>query len=171
MSRTRFVGRFLLLFALLVTLGGLSGAPRGYATALRLAATAASPLVNGWNLEQRAPAADGRQQLWFRRGNAQLRLELGLAQLALGLLPLLALLGATPGLGLGALARAALLGSAALFLLDLGVVLLYPWLVAHPGALTDLVGTFLGLLTFVGAPVILWFALTFHQLRPVWRLS
>lgn len=169
MSRTAFVARFLALFALLIVAGWLTAAPRGYAAALRFAAATVSPLVTGWNLEQRQPEADGRPQLWFRRGGEQLRLALGLEQLALGLLPLLALLGATPGLGARARLRAAVLGLAALFALDLLVVVLYPWLV-RPGAVTDIAGTFLGLLTFVGGPVILWFALTFRQLRSVWRL-
>jgi hypothetical protein len=165
-----FVGRFLLLFALLVALGWALAAPRGYAAALRGAATLTSPLVNGWSLERRdAPA--GRQEIWFRRGNSELRLALGLEQLALGLLPLLALLGATPGLGSRRLATSAIAGVAALFALDLLVVLAYPWLVGSPNALTDIVGTFLGLLTFVGGPVILWFALTYQQLRGVWRLE
>ena len=34
-----------------------------------------------------------------------------------------------------------------------------------------MLGTFLGLLTFVGGPVILWFVLTFRQLQAVWRLT
>lgn len=165
-----FVGRFLVLFALLVALGWALAAPRGYAAALRGAATLTSPLVNGWSLERRAAPAD-RQEIWFRRGNSELRLALGLEQLALGLLPLLALLGATPGLGPRRLVTYAVAGVAALFALDLLVVLAYPWLVGSPNALTDIVGTFLGLLTFVGGPVILWFALTYQQLRGVWRLE
>ncbi len=59
----------------------------------------------------------------------------------------------------------------ALFALDLVVLLLYPWLVGSPNAVTDITGTFLGLLTFVGAPVILWFMLTFRELGAVWRLT
>jgi hypothetical protein len=66
---------------------------------------------------------------------------------------------------------AALIGIAGFFLLDLLVVLLYPLLVTRPNAVTDITGTFLGLLTFVGAPIILWFALTFERLRSVWRLG
>jgi len=90
--------------------------------------------------------------------------------MALSLLPLLALLGATPGLDARAIALRAALGIAGLFVLDLLVLLLYPWLVGNPNAVTDIVGTFLGLLTFVGAPVILWFVLTYRILREVWRL-
>ena len=87
------------------------------------------------------------------------------------MLPLLSLLGATPGLGAGAIALRALAGIAGLFALDLLILLLYPFLVGSPNAFTDIIGTFLGLLTFVGGPVILWFVLTFKQLRPVWRLA
>jgi hypothetical protein len=168
--RGAFVARFLLLFGLLAAIGYASDAPRAYARALRLAGSATSPLVNGWTLEDRS-AVPGQQEIFFRRGNDQLRLALGLSQLALSQLPLLALLGATPGLGARGLGARAAIGAAALFLLDLLVLLAYPWLVGSPGPVTDILGTFLGLLTFVGGPVILWFALTYEQLRGVWRLS
>lgn len=58
-----------------------------------------------------------------------------------------------------------------LFALDLLILALYPWLVGAPNPLTDILGTFLGLLTFVGGPVILWFALTYEQLRGMWKLE
>ena len=167
-ARAAFVARFLVLFALLAYGGFLSDAPRRYAGVLRVAGTATSPLINGWSLEQRE-APSGRQEIWFRRGNDQLRLALGLQSMALSLLPLLALLGATPGLGVRGLASRAAIGVTALFGLDLLVVLLYPWLIDR-SAVADVAGTFLGLLTFVGGPVILWFALTYRALRDVWRL-
>jgi len=169
-SKAAFVARFLAVFAVLVVIGWLTNAPKGYATALRVAAAISSPLANGWSLEQR-PSPTARQEIWFRRGNEQLRLGLGLEALALGLLPLLSLLGATPGLGLARGAARAAIGVLALFLLDLLILLLYPFLVGSPNALTDIAGTFLGLLTFVGGPVILWFALTFRELHNVWRLG
>lgn len=169
-GRGGFVARFLLLFAALAALGWWSGAPRAYATALRAAGALTCPLLNGWRLEDRSTPGD-RQEIYFRRGNDQLRLALGLDQLALGLLPLLALLGATPGLGARRLASGAALGVAALFALDLLILAIYPWLVGDPNPLTDILGTFLGLLTFVGGPVILWFALTYRQLRGVWKLD
>ena len=63
------------------------------------------------------------------------------------------------------------MGVVGLFALDLLILLLYPFLVGSPNAFTEIIGTFLGLLTFVGGPVILWFALTFRQLQSVWRLG
>ena len=120
--------------------------------------------------EQREQSGS-RQEIWFRRGGEQpLRLQLSLDALALGLLPLLSLLAATPGLRPGRLATTAALGVAGLFALDLLVLLLYPWLVGGTTA-SEITGTFLGLLTFVGGPVILWFVLTFRELGAVWRLA
>jgi hypothetical protein len=168
-SKPAFVARFLVLFALLSVAGWLTGAPRHYSRLLQESAAAISPAVSGWWLEQR-PAPNGRSELWFRRGDKELKMALSLPALALGLLPLLSLLGATPGLGWRRLGRAALIGCAAIFALDLLVLLLYPALVAE-SALADIAGTFLGLLTFVGGPVILWFILTFDRLRGVWRLG
>jgi len=169
-SKLAFVARFLAVFALLIVAGWLTSAPTRYAAALRVAASVTSPLANGWSLEERTPSG-GRQQIWFRRGTEEMRLGLSLDALALGLLPLLALLAATPGLGLARLAGRAAIGIGGLFTLDLLVLLLYPALVGSPNAFTDIAGTFLGLLTFVGGPVILWFALTFRELRSVWRLK
>jgi hypothetical protein len=169
-SKALFVGRFLAVFALLIVLGWISAAPSRYAAALQATASVVGPPLNGWYLEQRGRAG-GPQELWFRRGTEEMRMQLGLEALALGMLPLLSLLGATPGLTLAGVAARAAIGVAALFFLDLLVLLLYPFLVGSPNAFTDIIGTFLGLLTFVGAPVILWFILTFRQLRSVWRLE
>jgi len=167
--RASFVARFLVAFALLIALGWLSDAPRHYARLLAACARLASPPLTGWWLEDRTGTRGA--ELWFRHAGGELRLLLSLESLALGLLPLLALLSATPGMGFRRWGAAALIGGGALFALDLVVVLLYPLLVSTRNALTDITGTFLGLLTFVGGPIILWFVLTFDQLRHVWRLD
>ena len=169
-SKLLFIGRFLTLFAVFIVLGWLTDAPTRYATALRYTAAGASPLVNGWWLESRRTLG-GQTQLWFRQGDEELQLLLNLETLALGVLPLLSLLGATPGFGIRQLVVRALIGCTALFGLDLLVVLAYPFLVVNPNAWTDILGTFLGLLTFVGGPVILWFLLTYKHLRAVWHSS
>ena len=168
MSVPRFVGRFLVLFALFVVTGGVLRLTQGYAIALHEAAALTSPALSGWWLEER----DGVRgpEVWLRRGSQELRFGLSMEKLGLGLYPLLSLLLATPGLGWKRSGANVAIGVAGLFALDLSVVLAYPWLVV-PGALNDITGTFLGLLTFVGGPVILWFVLTFKHLRGVWRLG
>ena len=131
---------------------------------------ALSPLASGWSLSARE-GPTGKRRLYFRRASEELRFLLDLKALALGILPLLALIGATPRLGWRDRARAAVLGIVGLFLLDLTVVLLYPFLVRAPNAFKDILGEFLGMLTFVGGPVILWFALTYRQLGRTWGLG
>jgi hypothetical protein len=166
-SPLRFVGRFLVAFALFISLGTAVDLPSRYGSTLERAAAVVLPLTGGWWMESRE-SPRGRE-LWLRRGSQEMRLQFDLGKLSLGLYPLLSLITATPGLGWRRWARAVALGAAGFFLLDLSIVALYPVLV-RPGALTDIVGTFLGLLAFVGGPVILWFALTFDRLRDVWRL-
>jgi len=57
------------------------------------------------------------------------------------------------------------IGTATLLLVDALIVALFPLLVFYKNAFTDVIGTFLGLIAFVGAPVIIWFGLTFRELR------
>lgn len=164
----RFVATFLAAFALLIALSAATAAPARYAAGLERATGLVSPLVNGWWLDTR-PGPQG-PELWLRRGDQQQRMPFDLKKFADAIFPLLSLLAATPGLGLKRCALSAAAGIAAVFLLDLTLLLLFPILV-RPGALTDIAGTFLGLIVFVGAPPILWFVLTFDRLRGVWRLG
>ncbi len=166
--KTRFLLRFLLVFAILIPLAAATRLPRFYSSALAATATALSPALSGWTL--RRDDAKDPPQLRFRRGAESLPFELSLDAMALGLLPLLSLIAATPGIRWRPRVAAALIGIAGLFLLHLAVVTAYPWMVRNPNAIKDISGTFLGLLTFVGGPVILWFALTYKSLRQVWRL-
>lgn len=167
-SIPRFVGRFLALFALLIAVGGLLDAPRGYAAALEKVSSVASPAVTGWWLEARD--GPGGRQLWLRRADRELRFQFSPEKLALGLYPLLSLLLATPAPSWKRRASIVVIGVIAFFTLEILLVLLYPALV-QPGAITDIAGTFLGLITFVGGPLILWFVLTFDQLRFVWKFN
>jgi hypothetical protein len=166
--KARFVLRFLVAFAILIPIGAVTQAPRGYAAALRAGAAVMAPALSGWSVER--VAGSSPQQIRFRRGAESLPMLLSLDALALGLLPLLSLIGATPRMGTRRRAVAALLGVAGLFLLHLVILIAYPWMVRDPDAVKDISGTFLGLLTFVGGPAILWFALTYNSLRDVWRL-
>jgi len=164
-----FVIRFLSAFALLIVLGWATDAPARYAQVLRGSAALLSPVTTGWWIEMH-PGPKGLETV-FRRGEHSLPLLLSLDSLALGLLPLVSLLSATPGLSPARRFLTIVLGVAGLFLLDLIIVLLYPLLVNNPNPVTDIVGMFLGLLTFVGGPIILWFILTFRELRPIWGLD
>ncbi len=165
-----FVGRFLLAFAILIVLSEATGLLHFFGAAVEVTAHATSPALNGWTFEP-AQQVGSRRALHFRRGSESLAFQLNLELLALGLLPLLSLISATPHMSWRQRSIAAVLGSAGLFALDLIIVLAYPWMVRNPTALKDITGTFLGLLTFVGGPVILWFALTYRHLQAVWNLD
>lgn len=168
MSKPAFVGRFLAVFALLIVLGWATDAPHRYARLLERTAALVTPVTSGWWIEARGRYST--REVFFRRGEQELKLLLSLDALALGLLPLLSLFGATPGMGWKRLLPRALAGIAGLFALDLLILILYPYLVSQTAA-ADILGTFLGILTFVGGPVILWFLLTFDHLGTVWKLD
>ena len=165
-----FVARFLVVFAVLTVLGAATQFPSSYASALEAIGNVTSPALSGWTFERDLTEVP-RRQLRFRRGTESMIFQLSLEALALGLLPFLSLMGATPGMTLLERLRAISMGIAGLFVLDLIVLLAYPWMVRNPNAVKDITGTFLGLLTFVGGPVILWFALTYKHLRSVWNLG
>jgi hypothetical protein len=115
-------------------------------------------------LGARSPPHGRAVPVWVHGGD-RVQASLQFDALTVGVVPALALLLATPGLGFRR--RMALLGVAATlcFAVDTVTVALFPVLVFYKNPFTDVVGTFLGLIAFVGAPVIIWFGLTFPQLR------
>ena len=161
MKKARFLGTCLLLFAvLLITWKGTHGA-RWYTDGLLAAAGMLGPMLHGWVLEADPSLAT---PTWVH-GNNQVQLSLQFDALAVGVVPLLALLAATPGLGLRRRVTLMIIGGALNFLADTLIVALFPLLVFYKNPFTDVVGTFLGLIAFVGAPVIIWFGLSFRELQ------
>jgi hypothetical protein len=70
-------------------------------------------------------------------------------------------------LGLRRRATLMLIGAVLCLLIDTVILALFPLLVFYKNPFTDVAGTFLGLIAFVGAPVIIWFTLTFRELQPL----
>jgi hypothetical protein len=166
MKKSRFLCRFLAAFALLLVGWRASDASQWCTRVLLASAGMLGPGLHGWVLE--SPPPGQAVPVWVH-GQNQVRTSLQFDALTIGVVPALALLLATPGLGVRR--RIALLGVAAglCFAIDTLVVALFPVLVFHKNAVTDIVGTFVGLIAFVGAPVIIWFGLTFPQLRNALR--
>jgi hypothetical protein len=162
MKKARFLGTCLLAFAMLLAAWKGTQGGHWYTDGLLAFAGVVGPMIHGWVLETNAPGDGG--PVWVH-GSSHVQLSLQFDALAVGLVPLLALLAATPGLPLRR--RAALMGAGAIlnFLADVLIVALFPLLVFYKNPFTDVVGTFLGLIAFVGAPVIIWFALTFRELQ------
>jgi hypothetical protein len=162
MKKTRFLITCLAVFAVLLIAWKGTPSARWYTQGMLVFAGVVGPALHGWVLEtephgQGAPA-------WARGGN-RVQLSIQFDALAVGLVPLLALLAATPGLGVRRRAKLMLLGGGVLFLVDTLIIALFPVLVFYKNPFTDVAGTFLGLIAFVGAPVIIWFALAFRELQ------
>jgi hypothetical protein len=165
----RFAGKFLLCFAILVALWAALDLAQLYRSAVLATVQLVSPVVNGWWLDYDVPGFV--DPVVFRTGNRQLPMLLQLPALSVGLMPLLSLVVATPGLRpLRTIATGAL-GVALYFLLDVAVVLAYPAIMDRPNAIKDTLGVFTGLVAFAVAPLGLWFALTYPTLRSIWQLS
>ncbi len=163
MKKLRFLVTFLGLFAVLLGMWKLSAATRWFTAALLLLAGAIGPVLHGWVLTNPAGSA---APVWVR-GGAQVHAALQYDALSVGLVPVLALLGATPGLRLRRRATLMLIGAGLCLLIDTVILALFPLLVFYKNPFTDVAGTFLGLIAFVGAPVIIWFTLTFRELQPL----
>ena len=162
MKKARFFVTFLVVFAvLLIVWRGTQGA-RWYTQGMLAVASVLGPMIHGWVLEG-APQTD-RPPAWVH-GSDRVEASIQFDALAIGLVPVLALLAATPGLALRRRAVLMVVGGALCFLVDTLIVALFPLLVFYKNAFTDVIGTFLGLIAFVGAPVIIWFALTFSELQ------
>jgi len=160
MSKLRFLGLFLLFFAVLLGLWNATPLSEWYTAALLEVASRIGPALHGWILE---PATNGFPR-WVR-DEASVELKIQFDALAVGVVPLLALIGATPGLAPLRRLRVAAVATLLFFTIDVLIVVLFPLLVHYDNAATDIGGTFLGMIGFVGAPVILWFMLTFPQIR------
>lgn len=162
MKKVRFLCTFLLVFAVLLTVWKGTQGSRWYTDGLLVFAGVVGPVIHGWILE-----TDPRGQAtptWVH-GADKVQASIQFDALAVGLVPLLALIAATPGLGLRRRAMLMAVGGVLNFLIATLIVALFPLLVFYKNVFTDVVGTFLGLIAFVGAPVIIWFALTFRELQ------
>jgi hypothetical protein len=162
MNKVRFLATFLVTFAVFLVVWSKLEASRWYTDAVLACAGVVGPTLHGWVLEQ--SAASGGSPIWVH-GNNQVRTAIQFDALAVGVVPVLALLAATPGLTLRRRGVLMLVGASLCFLVDVLIVALFPLLVFYKNPFTDIVGTFLGLIAFVGAPVIIWGALTFRELQ------
>jgi hypothetical protein len=162
MNKPLFLGLFLVVFAALLVVWNWVDGSRWYTDGLLSVAGIIGPIMHGWVLE---PAPDGHGTPVWVHGAEHVRAALQFDALSIGVVPVIALLAATPGIGLRRRVASMALGAVLCFLIDVLIVALFPLLVFYKNPFTDVIGTFLGLIVFVGAPVIIWFALTFRQLR------
>jgi len=162
LNKVRFLCTFLTSFALLLLVWQRVDGARWYTRGLLASAALVGPALHGWVLET---APDGAAHPTWAHGDRHVLVSVQFDALAVGLVPMLALLLATPALSIRRRAVLLASGAALYFIVDTLIVALFPLLVFYKNPFTDVLGTFLGLITFVGAPVIIWFTLTFRQLQ------
>lgn len=163
MTKLGFLARFLGGFAGFLTLWGLTPLAEWSETLVLGAAGTIGPATHGWVLLE--AIGDSRFPVW-QRGAATVELRIQFDALTIGLVPLAALIAATPGLSWTRRMSTGVVGSALCLAIDIVIVTLFPLLVHYENPVTGIGGTFLGLVGFVGAPVIVWFGLVHHDLRP-----
>ena len=93
MKKTRFFATFLVAFALLLVVWNVVNGARWYTDGVLLVAGTLGPLLHGWVLEV-PPAGQGRP-VWMH-GENHVQAAIQFDALAIGVVPLLALLAATP---------------------------------------------------------------------------
>ncbi len=162
LNKLRFLATFLALFAVLLVAWQSVDGGRWYTRALLASAAIVGPALHGWVLE----AGRSGHPVWVH-GEHRVRATVQFEALAVGLVPVLALLLATPGLPIRRRIAYTLMGAAVCFVIDVAIIALFPLLVFYKNPFTDVVGTFLGVIAFVGAPVIIWFAFSFRQLQKI----
>ena len=161
MNKVRFLATFLVVFAALLILWSKLEVSRWYTRGMLACAGVVGPMLHGWVLE----GAQGQGEPVWVHGTNQVRTAIQFDALAVGVVPVLALLAATPGLTARRRVLLMCVGAGLCFLVDSLIVALFPLLVFYKNPFTDVIGTFLGVIAFVGAPVIIWGALTFRQLQ------
>jgi hypothetical protein len=110
----------------------------------------------------------------IRRGDTEAAIPFQPREIFSGLLPFLALVGATAGIGLKQRAKAIGLGVAILFVFHLGLMVLGPYMTGYPQArlgliwmrrvnvAIDVLYGFYGLVGYAALPFFLWFWLAFR---------
>ena len=165
----RFAVKFLVTFAALTALWAGSEFGIHYRTAVLAVVQVLSPGVNGWMLEH--DQRDAVAAIVFRSGTRALPMQLELPALAMGLLPFVSLVVATPGQSVRRIAASVVVGSLLYFASSVIFLLVYPFIMDRPNAIKDTLGVFSGLIVIVMQPLGLWFVLTYPVLRSLWQLN
>lgn len=163
MTKLGFLVRFLAGFAAFLTLWGLTPIAEWSKEFVLGIAGTMGPAIHGWVL---LDAVGNAQFPVWQRGTATVELRIQFDALTIGLVPFAALIAATPRVSWTARVTMGILGSALCLAIDILIVTLFPLLVHYENPVTGIGGTFLGLVGFVGAPVIVWFGLVHRELGP-----
>lgn len=158
-----FLVKFLLFAAGLFGLWSFAGLGDAYGRFVIFVANPFVWAVTGFSVISVLPTAHGLD-VFIRKGTEEVLLPLQPRELFSGILPFLALVGASSGLAARRRLTAAGIGLAVLFLFHIGLMLIGPYLAtAHEAwvnRIIDVVYGFYGLVGYAALPFLLWFWLT-----------
>jgi hypothetical protein len=181
-----FLLRFFALAGVLFALWSFAGLGDLYSRAVIAAANPLVRLTSGFWVSQVNPKEGGLDVYIRRAGGAGAPVEDVLVPFQpreqfSGLIPFLALLGATTTLPRRRWLRAAAIGLAVMFVFHLGLALMSPYMTGLPQAqlglvwmrrinrMIDIVYAFYGLVGYAALPFLLWWLLTQRQQDPALR--
>ena len=158
-----FLAKFFLFAAGLFALWSFAGVGDAYG---RLVIAVANPFVwavTGFSATSVVPTVRGLD-VFIRNGGEEVLLPLQPRELFSGVLPFLALMGASSGLSAAHRLGAVAIGLAVLFVFHIGLMIIGPYLAtAHEAwvnTIIDIVYGFYGLVGYAALPFLLWFWLT-----------
>jgi hypothetical protein len=158
-----FLARFFLLAGVLFALWALAGLSDWYS---RLVLAIGHPFMwsfTGFQLDGITPTERGLD-VFIRKGNQRILLPLQPRELFSGLVPFLALIGASRGLTLARRMSAIAIGVAVFLIFHVGLMVIGPFL-ATPheewvNRIIDVFYAFYGIVGYAALPFLLWFWLT-----------
>ena len=166
-----FLLRFFALAGLLFALWSFAGLGDAYARAVIAVANPLMYVTSRFRVERTVPTLNGLDVV-LRHERTEVVMPLQPRELFSGVIPFLALLGATAALPIRRRLRAAALGLAVLFLFHMGLMVLGPYMTGMPQArlgeqwmlrinrVIDVFYAFYGLVGYAALPFLLWFFLT-----------
>jgi hypothetical protein len=185
-----FLLRFFALAGVLFALWSFAGVGDLYARTVIAVANPIVRLMSGFWVSKVTPREEGGGlNVYVRRASGETSLPSGDEDVLVpfqpreqfsGLIPFLALLGATTTLSRRRWLRAAAIGLGVLFLFHLGLALFSPYMTGLPQAqlgqlwmrrinrMIDVVYAFYGLVGYAALPFLLWWVLTRHNGASAW---
>jgi hypothetical protein len=166
-----FLLRFFGLAAALFALWSFGGLGDFYGRTVIAVAEPFARAMTGFSFARVVPSEHGLDVI-IRRGDTEATLPMQPREMFSGLIPFLALIGATAGLPPLRRLRAAAIGVAAMFAFHLGLMILGPYMTGIPQAqlgvvwmrrintMIDIFYGFYGLVGYAALPFLLWWALT-----------
>jgi hypothetical protein len=172
-----FLLRFFALAGVLFAFWSFGGLGDGYARAVMAVANPFMAATSGFRVSEARPTPRGLDVMIRRGGEGEVFMPLQPRELFSGLIPFLALVGATSRLGWRRRLIALGAGVAVLFVFHVGLMLIGPYMTGLPQArlprlwigrvnrLIDVFYGFYGLVGFAALPFLLWWWLAYRASR------